>query len=213
MVKTGARAAVLERLLVTAGYRPAARPPPPRLESLTADSCESVINLYRALGGPSDVPRLRPGAWDLSFDDGLVVELDEELHFNRYRGQTLDAASAARLPWRDDYAEFCSRHEPACLAAGRWGSRWSTPSSAALFGASDPPGVFGTGGSARWKQRALYDAAKDIWCADGQIRLARVSVHDLGVSQLLGRTLHGVADGPELERLARLVRDRSFQGG
>ena len=102
MVKTGARAAVLERLLLIAGYRPAARPPPPRLESLSADAHESVINLYRALGGRSDVPRLRPGAWDLSFEDGLVVELDEELHFNRYRGQTLAGAlgrSAAVARW------------------------------------------------------------------------------------------------------------------
>lgn len=207
MVKTGARAAVLERLLLAAGYRPAARPPSPRLESLTADSRESVINLYRALGGRSDVPRLRPGAWDLAFNDGLVVELDEELHFNRYRGQTLGAP----LPWRDDYAKFCSRHEPECLAAGKWGSRWSTPSCEALFGASDPPGTFGTGGAARWKQRALYDAMKDVWCSEGRVRLARVSVHDLGVSKVLGGAFD--ADRLDLKRIATLVEGRSHPTG
>ena len=46
-------------------------------------------DLYRTLGGMNPNPSFRPGSWDLAFADGLVVELDEELHFNRYRAHTL----------------------------------------------------------------------------------------------------------------------------
>ena len=54
---------------------------------------------------------LRPGTWDLSFADGLVVELDEELHFNRYRLTTLQSVESMKLPWRDAYLDFCTRYE------------------------------------------------------------------------------------------------------
>jgi uncharacterized integral membrane protein (TIGR00698 family) len=36
-----------------------------------------LLALYRRLGGLLEAPVLRPGAWDLTFEGGLVVELDE----------------------------------------------------------------------------------------------------------------------------------------
>ena len=101
---------------------------------------------------------LRPGPWDLAFEGNLFVELDEELHFNRYRSVTLEPAWAVELPWRRDYMSFSVEHEPACLAAARWGKRWTNPSCERIFGPADPPGTFGVVGAPRWKQRALYDA-------------------------------------------------------
>lgn len=47
-----------------------------------------------------------------------------------------------------------------------------------MFGGADPDGVFGEFGAPRWKQRALYDAMKDISAATGSVRLARVSIYD-----------------------------------
>jgi len=47
-----------------------------------------------------------------------------------------------------------------------------------MFGASDPVGVFGERGSARAKQRALYDAMKDLAASVGVVRLARISIYD-----------------------------------
>ncbi len=71
--------------LVAAGFSVAAqRPPAPRLDALSADLRAAVVTLYRELGGHQDQPVLRPGAWDLALAGGVVVELDEELHFNRY---------------------------------------------------------------------------------------------------------------------------------
>jgi hypothetical protein len=62
------------------------------------------------LGGRPPMPALRPGACDLAFSDGFVLELDEELHFNCYRAQSLQSARATELE---------------CLAAGKWGKRWT----------------------------------------------------------------------------------------
>jgi len=46
-----------------------------------------------------DAPTFRPGGWDLPFRGPLLVELDEELHFNCYRATTLEASWEADLPW------------------------------------------------------------------------------------------------------------------
>lgn len=133
---------------------------------------------------------LRPGAWDLSFADGIVVELDEELHFNRYRLRTLQSDASARLPWRDEYIEFCRRQEEHCLQAGNWGKRWTTPYSEAMFGSPGQAGALQDGGSPRWKQRALYDAIKDIAASETHtLHLARLSVWDTIGGIRLGEAL------------------------
>ena len=121
----------------------------------------------------------RPGAWDLAFEGGLVVELDEELHFNRYRARTLDPLWIANLPWHEDYRAFCSRHEAQCLHAGQWGKRWTTPACESMFGPPGKPGELEGPGAPRWKQRALYDAMKDIAAlASDSLHLVRLSVWD-----------------------------------
>jgi len=74
---------------------------------------------YRSLGGAQAEPVLRPGAWDLAFTNGMVIELDEELHFNRHRALAL----SPEVPWADDYLRFSLTHESNCLQAGRWGLR------------------------------------------------------------------------------------------
>lgn len=68
---------------------------------------EELLTLYRDFGGLQDAPSFRPGPWDLAFEGGLVVELDEELHFNQYRGATLETSWADELPWTDARQEAC----------------------------------------------------------------------------------------------------------
>lgn len=215
VVKTGARATVLSGLLERLGYRRGdeRRLPAPRLGSLSPDLTDQVVDLYRSLGGRADAATLRPGAWDLVFDDGLIVELDEELHFNRYRALSLTAEWTAPLPWRGDYLGFCGTFEPECLAAGRWGKRWTNPSCASLFGDGGPPGDLDLG-SPRWKQRALYDAMKDAWYLSGHgERLVRISTHDVVEGVPLGAVLDGRSSAPpDLDALAALVHERGGSG-
>src|SRR5947208_3305021 len=118
MVRTGRRAEALLALLRDSGFLPAPVRPPPRLVDLRPRIVEEMLGLYRRLGGLQDQPVLRPGSWDLSFAGDLVIELDEELHFNRYRAATLDTSWSSGLPWTRDYTKFCKEQEPRCLAAG-----------------------------------------------------------------------------------------------
>ncbi|WP_022908562.1 DUF7255 family protein [Curtobacterium sp. B18] len=186
MTKTGARVTALDRLLQGAGFpsRPAERGP--RLSELAQAQRTAIGGLYRSLGGILDEPELRPGGWDLAYD-GIRVELDEEMHFNRYRAVTLGVDPIASAPWAGAYDDYCRAHE---RRSGTGGRRWSSPSAERMFGAAAPQWTFEGGGAPRWKQRALYDAMKDVAAAAGAIRLSRVSVYD-------------VIDGVRLEDLLR----------
>ncbi|HEY6532073.1 MAG TPA: hypothetical protein VIY72_07200 [Acidimicrobiales bacterium] len=136
------------------------------------------------------------------------MELDEELHFNRYRAVTLCKDWASLLPWTEDYLGFVTEEEPLCSKAAGWGKRWTSPSSEAMFGQPSAPGDFSGGGAPRWKQRALYDAMKDLASIDGAgLRLVRLSVHDRVGTATLHELLTGRAD-PDLDSLASLVSRR-----
>ncbi len=214
MVRTGARAAALQRLLFRTGLQPAVHiPSAPQWDGLSSEAQTTVTALYGELGGLQPMRTLRPGAWDLSFADGLVVELDEELHFNRYRFSTLDATASAQLPWRNAYLDFCSRYEDQCLQAGKWGKRWTSPSCEAMFGPPGEAGALQGAGAPRWKQRALYDAIKDIAASDSQTRrLARLSVWDSVGGIRLGEAMS--KDAPvDPELLGDLVVERTTSNG
>ncbi len=174
------------------------------------ESAERVLELYRALGGEVEsFAVLRPGVWDIVLTDGLIVELDEEQHFNRYRRITLDVPWADALPWADDYRRYCVEHEDAALKKAKRGGYWASPSTEGMFGAADAPGVFEPSGSPRWKQRALYDAMRDVLAASGVVRLARVAVWDEVGDTTLARVLDGRAD-VDHDALAELLRLRDL---
>jgi hypothetical protein len=140
----------------------------------------------------------------VAYTGGLLIELDESFHFNRYRAITLQAPWAAGLPWRSAYIEYCSEWE---RYAGTGGKRWSNDSSKRMFGGADPDGVFGALGAPRWKQRALYDAMKDAAAAAGQVRLSRLSIYDEVDGVRLDHVLYKKVSVPPA-RIAALVADR-----
>ncbi|BBY44183.1 hypothetical protein MCEL_24780 [Mycolicibacterium celeriflavum] len=193
MVRTGARAKALQSLMVRAGFRAmATTPPAPRLRALPVPARNQVVELFEILGGRTPMPPLRPGAWDLAFDAGVVVELDEELHFNRYRAKVLQTSWASDLPWHRVYLAHCRDREQECLAAGKWGKRWTNPSCEAVFGPPGAPGDLVGTGSPRWKQRALYDAVKDVaGLHSPNLRLCRLSIWDRVGDTSLGAALAG----------------------
>jgi hypothetical protein len=192
MVRTGQRAGVLKAIFVAAGLKQGGDlPNPPRLQDMDADVREQVLDMYRSLGGAESFPHLRPGAWDMALADGRVVELDEELHFNRYRAATFRDLPLRSLPWCFAYETQCVAREPDCLRAGRWGKRWVNDSAAAMFGpAAEPGDLSAPSGAPRWKQRALYDAMKDMSTMQAPARsLIRLSVHDVIAGERLGAVL------------------------
>lgn len=153
-------------------------PPVPRLADLTAESRYIIRGVYTCLGGrPEEFEKARPGGWDMAFEtpEGLLlVELDEEQHFTRYRRRTLDLS----VPWGQAYRRHCETDESRLVPSRTWGKYWTSPASERFFGEASPPGDFTDVGSPRWRQRAFYDAFKDL--LPGR-RLARISVYDVAV--------------------------------
>ena len=179
---------MLRSLLQDAGLRFCRSGTSLRMPDLTAPARAEVLRIHTMLGGLSAAPTLRPGAWDLQTLDGFAIELDEEFHFTRYRASTLQQPALQHLPWTATHLAHCAAYE---AAAARGGGRWTSASTEKMFGPSGPVGVFGERGSARAKQRALYDAMKDIAASTGAVRLARISIYDRVGKVTLGDVLNG----------------------
>ena len=168
----------------------------PSADELAEPARQEVLELYRALGGKRPELALRPGPWDI-FVDGVLIELDEQLHFNEYRAVTLASPWYAEMPWfpLTDYRRFCIDHAMDCLAHGRAQGRWMNPSTEKHFGPSAPRGDLSSNGSSRWKQRALYDFIKDVaGLVGGLPPLARISIWD-AVPGTDGRTIEAAVNG------------------
>lgn len=172
---------------VLAGSKPGGA----RTEHLPGEMSAALSALAVTLGaGPGE--RFAPGGWDIALTGGLLVELDEESHFNRHRAATLDLPWGRCLPWNGPYERYCAEFEH---RAGAGGGFWTSPSSARMFGGADAPGVHGQYGSPRWKQRAVYDAIKDAWALSmPNYTLARLSIYDEVGGVLLGKALEGKAE-------------------
>jgi hypothetical protein len=168
---------------------------------------------YRLLGGVLDRAPLRPGDWDLQFDR-IPLELDEALHFNRYRALTLQSPIYTELPGFPlaEYRHFCVEHEAACIRAGSYLGKWTNESSVRQFGPAGSPGHLHGRGAPRWKQRAFYDFLKDAWSLVSSVRVARVAIWDVLETGRGTRTAQEVLRAPEPETrtaLAALIRRRA----
>lgn len=155
--------------------------PFPKLDDLTtSELAGEVESVYRSLGGKLTSLPLNLRKWDIEFD-GVAVELDEHLHFNRYRGATLSSPAYEHLSGfpRELYLDYCASHEADCLKAGSYGGKWTNNSCEKQFGCSSTAGTLsGEGGAARWKQRAYYDFVKDLSPILIRTRVVRLAIWD-----------------------------------
>lgn len=169
--------------LKNAGYNVVWRPkkalvPWATIGDLPASAADMLMVIFRELGGVPVAPKLAPKHWDMQAD-GVLIEFDEALHFNRYRDLTLETPWSHHLPWAEAYGHLAESMEGMCLRDGGYGGKWANKYSDKMFGGSDDPGVLGPLGPSRWKQRAIYDALKDAYALYSPgVALARVSIHD-----------------------------------
>lgn len=171
----------LERILHCKGGPPPRTLPLIRRDDLIRTGYVPQINKgYRALGGVLPVFEFRMSRWDLEYE-GIAIELDEWLHFNRYRGVTLRSPLYRELPSfpLKLYRKLCRRHEDACLNAGGYGGKWSNKSCERQFGPGGRPGDVDGGNAPRWKQRAFYDFLKDLAPLVVGIKVVRIAIYDL----------------------------------
>lgn len=170
----------LAELLASQGMITKGRVAYPRLSDLRhSDLAPAVSNVYRALGGKLDEAPLNLRAWDIEFE-GMAVELDECLHFNRYRLITLMSPAYSSLPRFPlaVYQQYCRDYESQCLRDGSWGGRWSNSSCDAQFGKAGPKKQLIGSGASRWKQRAYYDFVKDLSPNIVESTVTRLAVWD-----------------------------------
>jgi len=157
---------------------------------------DEVYRVYASLGGCLQAVPLNPGAWDMIVDD-VPVELDEERHFNRYRGVTLQ--SSVYREWKGFdlplYQRFCAEREQDCLRAAGFGGYWTNPSCERMFGAASDPKVLDEPGPSRWKQRAFYDFLKDVQGLIEKRPVVRFSVWEEIGNVGLGRLLEANVAG------------------
>jgi hypothetical protein len=186
----------VEYNIVSAGYR---------------DAVESV---YRGIGGVLGKPPFNPRpSWDLEFDN-VAVELDEFLHFNRYRAMTLESLVYGQLPGfpLSLYREYCAAHEQRCLQAGGYGGKWSNRSCDTQFGVASPSKDFSGNGPSRWKQRAYYDFVKDLSPLVIGVKVVRIAVWDTVYESGQARTVAEVLSRPtamSAHALVQLIRERA----
>jgi hypothetical protein len=172
-----------------------------------------VRDIYRELGGTLTDPGVRLGRWDVEFD-GIAVELDEQLHFNGYRGLTLRSDTYAKLPNFPlvEYRKFCVDYESECMRAGAYGGKWSNASCERQFGRAGDFGDLTGAGAPRWKQRAFYDFVKDTLPLVSSLRVARIAIWDTIQDGDGRRTILEILQKPRVgsaEALAQLSLGRA----
>lgn len=203
----------LRNLLMSVGHVTKKTLPWPRSDAVWCSDTRTVISeVYEGLGGALTEPMFRVGECDVEFE-GYVVELDEEMHFNRYRALTLRSKIYEKIGGFPLvlYADYCATREQECLKRHH-GKYWSTPRAEELFGESGTPGDLACEGSARYKQRAFYDFVKDLSPLVGGPKVARVSIWDQiadsAGSRLLGDVLSKPVDDSALQ-IKRLIETRA----
>jgi hypothetical protein len=137
---------------------------------------KNLLEIYKKLNGKQEEIAFHISKYDCAYN-GIIVELDEENHFNRYRVITLENPiyNQNTTMRKDDYLNFSSLFENECCTHGKY---WNTSSSDRLFGSSDPNGLFLKKGSSRWRQRAFYDLLKDHIPFILKIPVIRLSIYE-----------------------------------
>jgi len=143
---------------------------------------DEVKRVFAALGGRLEIPVLGPppsgpGKWDMVVE-GIPVELDEERHFNRYRGHTLQSPMYAEIRSfeLEKYTQYCIDREPDCLRAAGWKGNWTNLSCERQFGPAPPERQLYEPGPPRWKQRAINDYLKDAYGLINEGPVVRFSI-------------------------------------
>ena len=209
----GQMQSTLEALLETRGTVTHKKLAYPRIADVErAGLLSGVSDIYRRLGGVLDTFELNLRSWDMEFE-GLAVELDEYLHFNRYRLLTLKSPLYSRLSGfpLDQYVEYCSVGESRCLSAGSYGGKWTSSSTERQFGSASVQKELGGAGAPRWRQRAFCDFVKDLSPVLIGVKVVRIAVWDRIAEGGAERTVEEVLKSPSAasaKGIAKLILER-----
>lgn len=113
---------------------------------------------------------------------GLLIQFDDELHFNRYRKLSLESDFYKEHKGFNlmSYKTYCRNNEKECIKAGLSKGEWENPESQNIFGNSEEPGDLSLerNGSSGWKLRAWRDFLQDVSGDILGFKVLRISVYD-----------------------------------
>jgi hypothetical protein len=152
---------------------------PQKVDFQNTEYLNEVQSVYKRLGGTLDTFPVNLRNWDIVIGD-IAIELNETLHFNRYRSLTFQSELYELLPNFPikEYRKYCNYHEKKCIKTGCYGGKWTNSSCENQFSPADPPKTFTKDGSPRWKQRAFYDFIKDLAPLIINVPVVRISIYD-----------------------------------
>lgn len=142
-------------------------------------SQEQLEQVYESLGGVGERPCVEIDGYQMTFGR-FVVELDDQLHFNRYRLVTLRNDIYPNMHGVDlnKYRMYCRKHENECLKSGTAPGVWTSTTAEKHFGEAEEPGDLGLNGASGWKMIAYREFVKDLFASRNQIKLLRLSIWD-----------------------------------
>jgi hypothetical protein len=136
---------------------------------------------FYELGGKFTNPLVSMPLWDVELEKeekGIAIQLDEVLHFNQYREQTLRTSIYQDFKGLQvqKYLQHCQKYANECLKAGLAGELWTHEVAEKQFGKGENAGQLFGKGSPAWKWRAFQDYLQDISSLIFPIKIIRVSV-------------------------------------
>lgn len=152
-----------------------------RSSQLRKDTTKVLIEeVYHKLEG-------KDNCWDINIHlpEGIETDLmrlllDDSLHFNRYRSQTLQSSvyEEEGMSWVEPYRRHCRAAERDCLKDGSRQGVWSNAEAEKHFGAAQESGDFFGVGSPGWRLTAFRDFLIDLYLSRGRQGFKRLSIYD-----------------------------------
>lgn len=156
-----------------------------RSSQLRNSPLASLINeVYRQFEG-------KESCWNItvSLPEGLEtaqlrLSIDDALHLNRYRAQTLQAGfyhqedKLKNRQWVEPYSRACRSAERDCLKDGSKAGVWSYPEAEKHFGPAQETGDFFGTGAPGWRLNAFRDFLADVYLNQGRQQFKRISTYD-----------------------------------
>jgi len=140
-----------------------------------------ILETFELLGGKTSTP-IWQNLLPVFYFENLIICLDDETAFNRYRKITLQSSVYSHLKIRFNkfnYTRFCRSKESECLKSARTGNDWNNNALVSVFGESDPQGQLYDNGSNVWKNKAFSDFMLDcIPLFYPNFTIVRISVWD-----------------------------------
>ncbi|HEX8546244.1 MAG TPA: hypothetical protein VF691_04735 [Cytophagaceae bacterium] len=175
---------------------------------------EEILNIYKSLGGIQSLPNLPFLQEHIIIEPNILLILDDERKFNRYRASTLKATVYSQIKHfpLEKYKSFCRTYENQCLKSASHAAAWTNREAEKSYGKAAEFGDLDANGSPLWKEIAMHDFILDHLPLISDYQLLRISVWD---NILINSKMYKVSDllltsRPDLNKALYKFLDRKI---